>query len=93
MDWNGFNRELQNRVPDPGMRYILGLIYERVLDLSNQVDKCSEVTLGMAQALAAMVDMGESMSAQVRRLHQAVTGERDGVEVRSVPLTNEEREK
>jgi hypothetical protein len=93
MDWNGFNRELQNRVSDPGIRYILGLIYERVLDLSDQVEKSSEVTLGMAQALAAMVDMSESMTEQVRRLHRAVTGERDGVEVRSVPLTNEERER
>lgn len=87
--WNEFNKELQDRVSDPGMRYILGLIYERVLDLGKQQTQCGEVMLGMAQTLSSMVTLSELQDRAVQDLAKALRGERDGVELKSVPLTND----
>lgn len=87
--WNEFNKELQDRVSDPGMRFILGLIYERVLDLSKQQTQCGEAMLGMAQTLSNVVTLNEMQEVAVKDLVKALRGERAGVELKSVPLTND----
>jgi hypothetical protein len=89
MDWNSFNRELQNRVSDPGMRYILGMIYERVLDTAKQQDEVASLCLEMSKALSSFVVVNEVLEDKVKHLQKTVSGERAGVELRSVPLTNE----
>jgi hypothetical protein len=89
-DWNTFNRELQNRVSDPGLRYILGLIYERVLDLTTQQERNADMTLKLAEALTASIDLSDLVLQDIRALNKIVKGERDGVELRSIPLTNED---
>ena len=88
MDWNTFNRELQNRVSDPGVRYMLGIIYERLLDITKQVDTSSEIMLGLASTVESVVGVSEHIDGQVKGLRRAITGQHDGVSLSSVPLTN-----
>jgi len=89
MDWNSFNRELQNRVSDPGVRYCLGLIYERLLDVTKQVDQNNELLLAFAETMQSLINVNERTDEKVRGLQRAVTGQRDGIAVESVPITND----
>jgi len=90
MDWNSFNRELQNRVSDPGVRYCLGLIYERLLDVTKQVDQNNELLLAFAETMKDFIKINEITDKQIRGLTRAVSGVRDGIAVESVPITNED---
>jgi hypothetical protein len=90
MDWNSFNRELQNRVSDPGVRYCLGLIYERLLDVTKQVDMNNEILLSFAETMKDLINVNEMTDEKVRGLQRAVTGVRDGVSIESVPITNDD---
>ena len=90
MDWNEWNRELQNRVSDPGVRYMLGIIYERLLDTTKQVDMAGQIMLELAGTVQSVVGISEHIDGQVKGLHRAVTGRVDGVSLESVPLTNDE---
>jgi hypothetical protein len=89
-DWNEFNRELQNRVSDPGTRYCLGLIYERLLDIAKQMDMCANVTTEMASVMNNFVSMNEAFDDRLKQLHKHIKGDTEGVELRSVPLTNDD---
>ena len=90
MDWNEFNRQLQNRVSDPGTRYCLGIIYERVLDMGKQLDMCSEVLTQMAETMNNFVALNEVFDDRLKQLNKHVRGQEKGVSVESVPLTNDD---
>jgi hypothetical protein len=90
MDWMTFNRELQNRVSDPGVRYMLGVVYERLLDVSKQTDAAGHIMLEMANTLHELVGLNEHLDGQVKGLRRHMTGQVDGVDLSSVPLTNED---
>lgn len=89
MEWNEFNRELQNRVSDPGLRFILGMIYERVLDISKQQMQIGEALLGMAETMSNIVSLTDIQDERIKTVAKALSGERAGVELSSVPLTND----
>lgn len=89
VEWNEFNRELQNRVNDPGLRFMLGLIYERVLDVSKQQEQTSDILLALANTVGNFVSLNEVMDSKLQHLRKIVEGDRDGVDVRSVSLTND----
>lgn len=88
-DWNDFNRELQNRVSDPGLRFILGMMYERILDLAKQQDETGDVLLALASTMQNMMGLSEMMDGKLEQLKKVMHGDTDGVDVRSVPLINE----
>jgi hypothetical protein len=90
MDWNDFNRELQNRVSDPGLRYMLGFIYERQLDAAKQVDANNEILLALVNSMQNVVGLHEVFDDRVKALTKLVTGQTDGVSFESVPLTNDD---
>jgi hypothetical protein len=89
-DWNEFNRELQNRVSEPGVRIILGFMYERILDISKQMDMCSEICQEMAKTMNNFVAMNEAFDEKLRILNKHIRGNSEGVSVESVPLTNDD---
>ena len=90
MDFNSFNRELQNRINDPGTRYCFGIVYERLLDIAKQVDQNNELLLAFAETMKDLINVNEHLDGRVKNLSKAVNGQRDGVSVESVPITNEE---
>jgi hypothetical protein len=90
MDWNEFNRELQNRVNDPGLRYMLGFVYERQLDMAKQVDANNEILLALVTSMQNMVGLHEIFDDRVKALNKMITGQETGVSVESVPLTNDD---
>ena len=90
MDWNDFNRELQNRVDDPQLRYMLGLMYERQLDMARQTEANASIILELVGAFKNMVGLNEVLDGRVKRLHDTIKGRVDGVSVESVPITNED---
>jgi hypothetical protein len=88
MDWNEWNRQLQNRVSDPGTRYMLGLIYERLLDVSKQVDASNEIVLALAQTMNGLVGLNEIQDGRMKELRDLIQGQVSGVSVQSEPITN-----
>lgn len=90
MDWNEFNRQLQNRVSDPGTRYCLGIVYERLLDVSKQVDMCSQIVNELANVMNNFVALNEVFDERLKTLNKHVHGVTDGVDLSSVPLTNDD---
>ena len=90
MDWNEFNRNLQNRVSDSGTRYCLGIVYERLLDISKQVDMCAQVCNALAETMNNFVSLNEAFDDRLKALNKHVRGTESGVEVESVPLTNDD---
>jgi len=88
MDWNEFNRELQNRVSDPGTRYCLGLIYERLLDMSKQVDASNEIVLALATTMQGLIGLNEVQDGRMKELRDLIQGQTAGVSVQSEPITN-----
>jgi hypothetical protein len=90
MDFNEFNRQLQNRVSDGGTRYMLGIVYERLLDLVKQNDQNSTLLLAFAETLRDFIKINELTDAQIKGLQRHITGVRDGVSVESVPITNDD---
>ena len=90
MDWNDYNKELQNRVSDPGTRYMLGLVYERVLDMSKQMDMCATLCTEMAGVMNNFVAMNEAFDERLKALNKHVRGQVDGVDVFSVALINDD---
>lgn len=91
LSWNEFNKELQNRVSDPGLRFMLGMMYERILDLAKQQDETGDVLLAMANTMQNMMGLSEIVDQKLEHLKRTVSGDTDGVDVRSVPLINEDR--
>jgi hypothetical protein len=90
MDWNEFNKQLQNRVSDPGTRYCLGIVYERILDIAKQMDMCASVVTEMASTMNSFVSLNEVFDERLKALNKHVKGQTEGVEVESVPLTNDD---
>lgn len=90
MDWNEFNRHLQNRVSDPGTRYCLGIVYERILDLSKQMDMCASLCTEMASVMNNFVALNEQFDERLKALNKHVRGQEEGVSLESVPLTNDD---
>lgn len=90
MDWMEFNRELQNRVSDPGLRYMLGMMYERQLDMAKQLDMCASVITGLVETVNNFVALNEAFDGRLKELNKHVRGEVDGVSLSSVPLTNDD---
>lgn len=89
MDWNEFNRQLQNRVNDPGLRFMLGMMYERQLDQAKQLDMCSEIINELARTVAGVVGLHEILDDRLKTLHNHVQGRDDGISVSSEPITND----
>jgi len=89
MDWNDFNRELQNRISDPNLRYMFGLLYERQLDNSKQLDMCTEIIQDLARTVGNVVGLHEMLDQRLQMLNKHVKGDMAGVDLRSVPLTND----
>jgi hypothetical protein len=89
MDWNDFNRQLQNRVSDPGTRYCFGVVYERLLDISKQMDAAASVVAEMANMMQTFSAFSEAQDAKLKQLRDAIEGRVDGVSVESEPITND----
>lgn len=90
MDWNEFNKHLQNRVSDPGVRYCLGIVYERLLDVAKQVDMCAEICTALAETMNNFVALNEQFDQRLKTLNKHVKGQVDGVELSSVSLNDDD---
>jgi AICAR transformylase/IMP cyclohydrolase PurH len=72
------------------LRYIFGLIYERLLDMGKHVDANANVLLETVGAFQNIVGLNEILSDRVKTLHDVIKGRDKGVSVESVPITNED---
>ena len=82
MDHNQFQRELVNRNIGKQEAYLFSLIYERLSDLSQQVDMCAKLIDQLTSSLAGFVSLNENIMRDIGQLKRR--GMPDGIDVHSV---------
>lgn len=87
--FNDFNRELQRRISDPQARYMFGLMYERMVDLSNQNDQMARVLLDMVNNVNRVVQMQGLQGTDLTSLRKQINSEVAGVSVNSESIVDD----
>lgn len=86
MDWNRFQRELQQRniVSDhPQVAYMLAVVFEQMVDMSKQLDMCASVCESMANTVANMGMLNAKTMEELRALKKEMHKGVDGVTITS----------
>lgn len=82
MTFNEFQRELQKRGIKPAEAYMFTLVYERLVQVSHEVEEGAKVILSVVESLQNVVQLNDVMQ---RRLNQVARGMfTDGVDIESV---------
>lgn len=82
MTFNEFQRELQKRGIKPQEAYMFTLVYERLLQVSKQVEDNAQVVLSVVESLQGVVQLTDVMQ---RRLNNVARGfMSDGIQIESV---------
>lgn len=91
IDWNSFNRELEQRVEDPRLRYMLGLIYERMMEMAQIVDAQTDLMVSLAEKMEMIVELvGLEKDTNLKEaLEKAAKGGMDGVSLQSESITDD----
>lgn len=82
MNFNQFQRELQQRDIDPKVAFMLTLVYEQVNEMSTRLNDCASVLLEMAKTIDALTKLSEDTRTKLRKVERG--GRPDGVDVFSV---------
>lgn len=90
MTFNEFQRELQKRGIKPAEAYMFTLVYERLIQVSREVEEGAKVVLSVVESLQNVVQLNDVMQ---RRLNQVARGMfTDGIDVESVANDPNERD-
>lgn len=90
MTFNEFQRELQKRGIKPAEAYMFTLVYERLIQVSREVEEGAKVVLSVVESLQNVVQLNDVMQ---RRLNQVARGMfTDGIDVESVANNPNERD-
>lgn len=90
MTFNEFQRELQKRGIKPAEAYMFTLVYERLIQVSREVEEGAKVVLSVVESLQNVVQLNDVMQ---RRLNQVARGIfTDGIDVESVANDPNERD-
>jgi hypothetical protein len=92
MDFNEFNRELERRIGDPQLKYMLALQYQHIMAMAAQIDAMSKVISEVVNSLRNVVGLHEATQGRVQDLAKVMRGERMGVEFNSVPIGRDDPE-
>lgn len=84
-----FQRQLEEREIPKQTAYMIGIMYENLLEVSKQLDQCTSIMLTMAKTMENVVGSNELVLRQAERLREA--GKEDGIDVRSVLPDPEDR--
>lgn len=82
LTFNQFNSELEKRINDPQLRYMLGMMYEFIVECDKNNDIAAKLLTEQANIMAKFVGMTEVMGRDLRLLRQKHM--EDGIEVKSV---------
>lgn len=77
-----FQRELNNRKIDPQTAYMLSLVFERMLQLSKDMDGATSIIAELANSVQSFANLHVHTQGQIKELLRR--GRPDGVEVQSV---------
>lgn len=85
-----FQRELEHREIPKQTAYIMATMYENLLEVSKQLDQCTNIMLEMAKTMENVVGSNELVLRQAKALR--AMGKEDGIDVRSVIPDPEDRD-
>lgn len=88
MTYNEFQRELTRRGIKPQEAYMLSLMYERIVDLSQQIGMAAQLIEALTESVQGFVQLNESQQNTMRQFLRG--GRPDGVEVESVAFDPDE---
>ena len=82
MTFNEFKRELDRRVKDPQISYMLAFMFEAITAQNQQLDEMASLLLNLAEQQQRFVDFNAQTQETLKRVERR--GRPDGVEVHSV---------
>lgn len=80
--FNQFQKELQKRGIKPQEAYMFTLVYERLLQISQEVEQSSKIVLEVVNSLQGLVQLNEVTQRQLARVSKGIFS--DGIDVESV---------
>lgn len=81
-----FQRELQKYNVDKGQAIIFTMLYERVMDLSQQVEMCARLLNEVVDSVKGFAELHEKTQAQIKKFERR--NEVEGVSVQSEKFEN-----
>jgi hypothetical protein len=90
MDFNEFNRELERRISDPQLKYMLALQYQHIMAMAAQLDAMSKVVSEVVNSLQGVVGLHAATQGKVQDMARVMRGERMGEQFQSVPIGQED---
>ena len=82
MTFNEFQRELNRRVKDPQLAYMLTFMFETIVTQNQQIDEMASLLLNLAEQQQRFVEFNAQTQEVLKRVERR--GRPDGVEVHSV---------
>lgn len=90
--FNQFQRELERRNIDPQSRFIFSELYSQQREMAKQIDAMANIIDQVVKTISNFTELHEATQGQVLQVKKALAGEVDGVELDSVPLTDDPTE-
>lgn len=87
--FNEFQRELRNRGIEGHQAIMFTMMYEQILEMGKQLDMCAKIIGELVDTVGNTVELHKNTQSRMKDLHQRIAGEKDGVYLESVPLTND----
>jgi hypothetical protein len=82
MTFNEFQRELQKRGIKPAEAYMFTLVYERLIQVSREVEENAKVVLSVVESLQNVVQLSEVMQRRLSNIAKGILT--NGVDIQSV---------
>lgn len=82
--FNEFQRELIKREIPKNQAYMFTLIYERLVDTSQQLDEMARLLTTFADGMTKVITIQQADQRSLSTLIKRVQGHTDGIEVKSV---------
>lgn len=87
--FNEFNREIQKRISDPEVRFILLAQFEMIQHLSKEMNEFASLLLNLANQQQRFAELNAATQEQLKQLSRR--GTPDGISIVSEPIDPEER--
>lgn len=82
--FNQFQKELRDRGIDLQEAYMMTMMYEQIVELSNQMTICAKLIEALTDSVSGFVQLNETQQREYKRFMRG--GRPDGVEVHSVAI-------
>lgn len=83
--FNEFQRELNKRISDPNVAYMLSLMFEMNQATLQQLNTCADVVNSLVETVGNVVELHHTTQHAVKQMNKKINGDVEGVHVSTEP--------